>query len=114
MVKDKIITTGIIGKGIAGIIFIIIGGVIIFYGWNFHQQLEKYYNCIPCSVFDKKCPSGFDTIENRQCFDNMEWPWKFSLIIPLMGLIFIAIPFIELFNDYYQYFIGGKNGKNRI
>jgi len=111
MVKDEIISTGIIGKGIAGIIFIIIGGVIIFYGWNLHQQVERSYNCIPCSIFQKECPIGYDTEENQQCQDSSEWPWKISMLIPFIGLMFITIPFIELFNDYYKYFTGGKNGR---
>jgi hypothetical protein len=97
------------GVMVTGILFIIIGMLIVNWGWNVHQGVIKHYNCLSCSIFDKQCPPGYDTEENRRCQDSEEWPFKFSLLIPMIGIMFIIIPFIELFQEYYNYF---KNEKN--
>jgi hypothetical protein len=91
-----------------GIIYITSGMFLINWGWHLHQEVVNNYHCIPCSVFQKECPIRYDTEENQQCWGSSEWPWKISLAIPFLGFFLVITPFIMLFNDYYEYFKGGK------
>lgn len=74
------------------------------WGWGMHQSLVKSYDCATCSVFDKECPDKFYTEENRDCLDSMEWPFKFSFMLPLIGVFIILIPFFNLGTMFYEYF----------
>lgn len=89
---------------VSGIIYIILGMLIINWSLGIHKIIEQKYNCIPCSAFQKECPIGHDTKENQQCWDSQEWPWKISMVILFFGLMMVVIPFLELFHEYYLYF----------
>ena len=89
---------------ITGIILILLGVVITVYGWNFHKNVEQSFGCHTCSIFDKECPVEYNTEENKECLDRMEWPFKFSLIFPLAGIIIILLPFIDIGGYMFGYF----------
>jgi len=89
---------------ITSIVTIFLGVILMTYGWNLQASLKQSYNCIPCSVFDEECDPGFDTEENHQCWDRLEWPYKFAFGLAGLGLTTILIPFFGLASLYYDYY----------
>jgi hypothetical protein len=88
-----------IKKFISGIIIIIIGMIIFNFGLNVNQAIIKHYNCIPCSVFQEECPFGYDSKENNQCHDSLEYPFKFTFGLAMLGIVLAIMPIIDLIHE---------------
>ena len=94
--KVKMNKTYIISKLLGAIIFISFGVFLVVYGIQLHNDVFENYDCKFCSILEDECPEGYDSEENFKCLDRLVIPFKFSGLMPSMGVIVIGMAIVSL------------------
>lgn len=91
-----------VAKLLTLIICLIIGIILVDWGWGVHKSVIKSFNCEFCSFFDEHyCSESFESISNQQCLEYLEWPFKITLIIPFLGVFIIVLSIITFIKGVF-------------